>query len=160
MTVNPSASVPDAAPAQGWGNEDFSKESAPWSAEQVQQWRQNQPVLSLRRLFLWQALAGSGTALVAGWLTSSPVAAWSAAYGSLCVLWPAALFARGVLRRATVGAAVMNFFVWEAVKLGLTLVMLGLAPKLIAGLVWPALIAGLVVTMKASWVAVMFRRKV
>lgn len=104
-------------------------------------------------------MAGSAVALLAWWITANPVAGWSAAYGALCVLLPAALFARGVLRPAPVGVAVMGFFVWEGVKLALTFAMLAAAPKLLAGLVWPALLVGLVVTMKTSWVALMCRPK-
>jgi ATP synthase protein I len=131
-------------------------EVAPWTAEQVRQWRSGKQKLDVKRLFVWQSAAGLLACVVCGVLAGQS-AAWSAAYGSVCVLLPGALFARGVLRPAPVGVAVVNFFVWEAVKLALTLALLALAPKLVAGLVWPALLAGLVVTMKASWLAMMLR---
>lgn len=138
----------------GWDS--VEPELAPWTAGQVQQWRRGKQKLDVRRLFLWQLAFGVLTAVICGVLAGQS-SAWSAAYGAVCVLLPGALFARGVLRPAPVGVAVVNFFVWEAVKLALTLALLALAPKLITGLVWPALLAGLIVTMKASWLAMMLR---
>ena len=48
-----------------------------------------------------------------------------------------------------------GFFLWEMVKIALTVAMLIAAPRLVTELSWPAMLVGLVVTMKASWVAVM-----
>jgi ATP synthase protein I len=48
----------------------------------------------------------------------------------------------------------MGFLVWEFVKLGLSLALLLSAPVLVEDLSWPALLAGLVVTMKVVWLAV------
>ena len=48
-------------------------------------------------------------------------------------------------------AAVTGFFLWEMVKVGLVLAMLFAAPKLVTNLSWPAMLIGLVVTMKAVW---------
>ena len=48
-------------------------------------------------------------------------------------------------------AAVTGFFLWEMVKIGLVLAMLFAAPKLIMDLSWPAMLIGLVVTMKLVW---------
>jgi ATP synthase protein I len=45
------------------------------------------------------------------------------------------------------------------VKIGLTLAMLVAAPKLVLGLSWPAMLVGLVVTMKVYWVALLVRPK-
>jgi ATP synthase protein I len=45
------------------------------------------------------------------------------------------------------------------VKIGLTLAMLFAAPKLVTGLSWPAMLVGLVVTMKVYWVALLVRPK-
>jgi ATP synthase protein I len=52
----------------------------------------------------------------------------------------------------------LGFFVWEAVKVALTVAMLGLATRVIDELSWPAMLAGLVVTMKVYWVALAWRR--
>ena len=50
-------------------------------------------------------------------------------------------------------------FVWEFVKIILTLVMLFAAPRMVADLNWLALLAGFVVTMKASWLAMFWRHR-
>jgi ATP synthase protein I len=46
-----------------------------------------------------------------------------------------------------------GFFVWEAVKVVLTVALLFAAPALIVNLNWLALLAGFVVTMKVYWIA-------
>jgi ATP synthase protein I len=97
------------------------------------------------------------------WLVSDQ-AAWgkSAGYGALAVLIPAMLFARGLTRQqraSAPGAALAGMFVWEFVKIILTLVMLFAAPRVVADLNWLALLAGFVVTMKASWLAMFWQHR-
>ena len=53
----------------------------------------------------------------------------------------------------------LSFFVWELVKIAITVAMLFAAPRLVSGLNWLALLAGFVVTMKVVWVALLFRPK-
>ena len=127
------------------------------SAEEAAQWRQRHPLLSPWRIVAVQAAATALVALAA-WLWSSPVAAWSAGYGGLAVVLPAALLARGVQRRrATAGAAMAALMGWELVKIALTVAMLAAAPRLVPGLSWLALLAGMVVVMKTYWVALLVR---
>ena len=109
-----------------------------------------------------QAVAGLLVAL-AIWLVSDQ-AAWgkSSGYGALAVLVPAMLFARGLIRQQQAlapGAALAGMFVWEFVKIILTLAMLFAAPRVIADLNWLALLAGFVVTMKASWLAMFWQHR-
>ena len=133
----------------------------PMTAEQVAELRKHQPLLSVWRVVGVQAVLGL---LVAGlvWLVSERMAAvYSALYGALAVIVPAALFARGLTSRVAsvnAGAAVFGFFLWEIVKIGLTVAMLFAAPRLVNDLSWPAMLAGLVVTMKVYWVALGFRK--
>jgi ATP synthase protein I len=133
----------------------------PLSADQVAELRKRQPLLSIWRVLGVQAGLGL---LVAGvvWVVSGEMAAvYSAAYGALAVILPAALFARGLTSRLTkvnAGAAVFGFFLWELVKVSLTVAMLMAAPRLVNDLSWPAMLAGLVVTMKVYWVALGFRK--
>jgi ATP synthase protein I len=133
----------------------------PLSAEQAAELRKRLPLLSIWRVLGVQALLGL---LVAGlvWLISGRVAAvYSSLYGALTVIIPAALFARGLTSRVSAlnaGAAVFGFFLWEMVKIGLTVAMLFAAPRLVSDLSWPAMLAGLVVTMKVYWVALGFRK--
>ena len=132
------------------------------SAEEAQLLREQQPSVSPWRVVAWQLVVGVLVALVTWALTQNPAAGWSAAYGALAVLVPAALFARGLLRQrgaASAGAALAGFFVWEMVKIALTMAMLVAAPRLVMQLNWLALLAGFVVTMKVHWVAIWLRPK-
>lgn len=108
----------------------------------------------------YQMVTGVLAALLAWALTGQIRMAWSTGYGALAVVIPAAVFARGLTRQRKVahgGAALAGFFVWELVKIVLTVVMLFAAPGLIAELSWLALVAGFVLTMKVYWVAMWFR---
>lgn len=126
----------------------------PLTAEQARQWRESNPSLSLWRIVGWQVVAGALAALLAWGISGRPEVAWSTAYGALAVCLPAALMARGLSRRAGVaGAALAGFFVWELVKIALTVALLLLAPRLVPHLSWLALLAGFVVAMKVYWVA-------
>ena len=116
----------------------------------------------------WVALAGQAgggllTAVVC-WLTTGQVSiGWSALYGGAAVVLPGALFARGLTSRVTLmnpAAAVTGFFLWEMVKIGLVLAMLFAAPKLVSNLSWPAMLIGLVVTMKVVWLVIWLEAKV
>jgi ATP synthase protein I len=136
-------------------------EFTPLTAEQVQALRLAHPPLSVWRVVLAQALVGLVVAGVAGWWSGRASVGVSAGYGALTVVIPAALFARGMTSRLNalhVGAAILGFFVWEMVKIALTVAMLWLANRVIQDLSWPAMLVGLVVTMKVYWVALASRR--
>ncbi len=55
------------------------------------------------------------------------------------------------------GASAVSFMLWEMVKIGVSVVMLMLAPKIVQPLSWPALLVGLVLCMKVYWVALLWR---
>ena len=55
--------------------------------------------------------------------------------------------------------AAFGFFVWEAIKIAVSVGMLFAAPRLVADLDWLALLIGLVVTLKVYWVALLLRPK-
>lgn len=133
----------------------------PLTAEEAQQWRQRNPPVSPWRVVGGQVLVGTLVALLAWLLSGSPTVGWSAAYGALAVVLPAALFARGMARQQAApnaNAAMVGFFGWELAKLVLCIAMLAVAPRLVAGLSWLALLAGMVVTMKTYWIALLLRR--
>jgi ATP synthase protein I len=133
----------------------------PLTAEQVAELRKRQPLLSVWRVVGAQALLGLLVAVLVWFVSGLMAAVYSALYGALAVIVPAALFARGLTSRVAsvnVGAAVFGFFLWEMVKIGLTVAMLFAAPRLVSDLSWPAMLAGLVVTMKVYWVALGFRK--
>lgn len=134
----------------------------PLTAEEAQALRKQSPPISPWRVLGVQSLVGAVVALIAWSVTGQSGAGWSAAYGALAVIIPGAVFARGLTSRLTsvnAGAAMLGFFFWEAVKIALTVAMLVAAPKLIENLSWPALLVGLVITMKAVWVTLLMRPK-
>jgi ATP synthase protein I len=130
----------------------------PLTAEEAQRLRDRKPSISPWRVIAIQVAAGFLVALAAWGITGRQSLGWSAAYGALTVVVPAAVFARGLTGRLASlnpGTAVFGFFLWEMVKLALTMAMLIAAPRLVEGLSWPAMLIGLVVTMKAAWGAAM-----
>ena len=132
----------------------------PLTAQEAQEWRSRNPSISLWKIVAGQALAGLLVALVAWGLTERASVGWSAGYGALAVVVPAALFARGVLRHkasAHPRAAMVGFFGWEIAKIVLTVALLAAAPRLVPGLSWIALLVGMVVAMKTYWVALWVR---
>lgn len=133
----------------------------PLTAEQVAELRKHQPLLSVWRVVGVQVVLGLLVATLVWFVSGRMAAVYSAVYGALAVIVPAALFARGLTSRVAsvnVGTAVFGFFLWEMVKIGLTVAMLFAAPRLVNDLSWPAMLAGLVVTMKVYWVALGFRK--
>ena len=79
---------------------------------------------------------------------------WSLGYGALAVAVPAGVFARALRRGG--GATIL---LWEWVKLGLTVALLLAAPRLVPGLNWLALLAGVALATKMYWVAFAFARR-
>ncbi len=128
----------------------------PLTAQEARELRRKMPLLSVWRVVGVQISVGAVSALLAWWFTGKSVVALSVAYGALSVVIPAALFARGMTSPAAsvnVGAAAFGFLLWEIVKIGLTLAMLLLAPRVVSQVSWPAMLVGLVLTMKVYWVA-------
>ena len=132
---------------------------APLSAEEARRVREQNPPVSPWWVVVGQAGVGVVAALLAWAFTGRQNVGWSVAYGALAVLVPAAVFARGLTGRfssVNAGTAAVGFLLWEMVKVALTFAMLVAAPRLVAGLSWPALLIGLVLAMKVYWVALAF----
>ena len=137
---------------------DFS----PLTPEQAQRLIAQNPSLSVWWVLSAQLVVGVVAAMVAGLLTGQGASAWSAFYGCLAVVIPGALFARGLRSQFSSISAVtagFGFFVWEAVKIGVSVAMLAAAPRLVADLDWLAMLIGLIVTLKVYWLALGVRRK-
>jgi ATP synthase protein I len=131
----------------------------PLSAEEALRVREQNPPLSPWRVVAGQAGVGLVASLLAWAFTGKQNVGWSVGYGALAVLLPAAVFARGLTGRfasLNAGTAAAGFLVWEMVKIALTLAMLFVAPRLVVGLSWPALLVGLVLAMKVYWIALAF----
>lgn len=156
VTKMTDAAVDRAARASGHEDETERDDFKSLTREQAQQFRKDHPQVSLWHVLAGQFVAGLLVALLAWLLTGRSSAGWSALYGSLAVVVPAALFARGLTGKVwsmNPGTAVAGFFLWEMVKVALTLAMLFAAPRLVSMLSWPIMLVGLVVTMKVSWFA-------
>lgn len=132
----------------------------PLTAEQAQELRERQPPVSPWRVLTGQATVGLALALATTGVSGRGELGWSVGYGVLAVVLPAAVFARGLRSRVSSvnpGSAVVGFLLWEMVKMALTVAMLFVAPGVVQPLSWPAMLAGLVVTMKLYWVALLWR---
>ncbi len=163
MTHSAAGPLVGRAIQQGDGWDEVEDEGVkPLTREQAQRLGAENPSLSPWAVVAGQAVVGVLVALAAWALTGRPGAGWSAAYGALAVVLPAAIFARGLTGRFSSlnqDTAVFGFFLWELVKIALTVAMLVAAPRLVAALSWPALLVGLLVTMKVYWVAMVVRPK-
>ncbi len=132
----------------------------PLSAEEARRLRERHPPVSPWWVVAGQAGVGLGAALVAWGLTGKQNVGWSAGYGALAVVIPAALFARGLTSRFSslnAASAAAGFLVWEMVKVASTIALIAAGPKLVRDLSWPAMLVGLVLAMKVYWVALAFR---
>jgi len=134
----------------------------PLTREEAQKLREAKPSVSPWAVLAGQLVVGVLVACVAWVLTGRQSVGWSALYGALAVVVPGALFARGLTSKVSSmnpGAAVAGFFLWEMVKIGLTVAMLFAAPRMVSDLSWPALLVGLVVTMKVVWLVLWFQSR-
>lgn len=164
VVVNPVDAWPDTA--DGGVEPDFK----PYTAAEAQAWRQRQPNDSVWRLVAWQIVLVLVVGVVSGLVTRSSVVVWSAVYGGCAVLLPTALMAYGLtssglaklLQAVWPGwskAALAGVLFWEGVKVLLVLALLWLAPRFVPGLNWLALVAGLVVVLKAYWLELYIRSR-
>lgn len=161
------SAVPRAVPSNGGNNaayDSFDKapEAAPrpLTREEAQKLRESSPSLSPWVVLAGQSVTGIVVALAAWLITGKQSTGWSAFYGALAVVIPGALFARGLMSKVSSmnpGAAVAGFFLWEMVKIGLAIAMLFAAPRLVPDLSWPAMLVGLVVTMKVVWLVLVLQ---
>jgi len=136
------------------GDEDAPFE--PLTADQARRLREQNPPVSPWWVIAGQGVVGFVTALAAWGLTGRQNVGWSAAYGAMAVVIPAAIFARGLTWRfssRSANGAAAAFMVWELVKIALTVAILVAAPRWVEALSWPGLLAGLVLTFKVYWVA-------
>ena len=141
-----------------WRNDSFK----PLTREEAQKLSEAHPSTSPWWVLTGQLVIGTLAACVAWVLSGESRVGWSVLYGALAVVVPAALFARGLMSKVSSmnpGAAVAGFFLWEMVKIGLTIAMLFAAPRVVPDLSWPAMLVGLIVTMKVVWLVLWFRSR-
>jgi ATP synthase protein I len=131
----------------------------PMTRAEAEAFRRDHPVLSPWRVIGAQAALGA-VAVAAAAIVGGRIAALSAAYGAAVVVVPGALVARGATSRLSslspvVSAASMLW--WGYVKMALSVAMLVLAARIVPGLVWPALLASMVLCMLSYWFALLWR---
>jgi len=139
---------------ESWDEPNDETPVTPLTAEQAQQLRGR-----IRQVSAWwivgaQAGVGLLVSAIAGAWWGNAAIGWSLAWGALSVALPAGVFARALSRGA--GSMVL---LWEWVKLGLTVALLLAAPRVVPGLNWLALLAGVVLATKMYWVAFVFARR-
>jgi ATP synthase protein I len=132
----------------------------PLTREEASVLRRKHPPVSPWRVLAMQGLVGVGVAVLAMVLTRQVQVAWSALYGGVVVVLPGALMALGVTGRfagTTPTGAAAGFLFWEMVKIGVTVALLLLAPVVVQGLSWLALLAAMVLCLKVYWLALLWR---
>lgn len=131
------------------------------SSEEARQWRTRQPLSPAWHPLAWQIGIGLIASTVIGLAWQSVMLSKSAAFGVFAVVLPNALLLRGMAgagKHWGPEALLLRLLVWELVKIALTIVILYSANKVLAEMSWPALLAGLVVTMKANWFVLAFQQ--
>jgi ATP synthase protein I len=141
--------------------QDDPEESPPrrWTRAEVDALRRAEPVLSPWRVIAAQLALGLVVA-VAVWLVAGRAAGVSALYGAAVVALPGALMARGATSRLSSISPVVSavsMLWWGFVKMGAAIVMLVLAPRIVEGLVWPAMLGAMVLCMQTYWFALLWR---
>lgn len=146
-----------------WKDEQEAPSAPPLTRAEVQGLLLRKPQVSVWRVVALQAAVGMVVALGA-WLASSgnwPVVL-SALYGAAIIAVPSALFALSIqlwLSKLKPGVAVYGFALGELLKIGLTIVLLFFAPRIIQPLSWAAMLIAVVVTLQVYWVALILRGK-
>jgi len=148
------------APLAGRFDDDVDEPAIqPLTRAEAEAFQRRYPTLSPWRVVAAQLVIGVLVALVAG-LLASRIGAVSAFYGAAVVFVPGALMARGATSRLSslspaISAASMLW--WSFIKIGLSVAMLALAARIIPGVVWPALLAAMVLCMQSYWFALLWR---
>jgi ATP synthase protein I len=144
----------------GWDDEVDEAPPKPLTRAQAQDLRAMNPSISPWRVVAVQAAVGVVVATLAWLFTGKTGVAWSALYGAAAVVVPAALMARGMTSRLSSmspGVSAVSFMSWEFVKIGVSVAMLMLAPRVVQPLSWPALLVALVLCIKVYWLALYWR---
>ncbi|MFZ2650318.1 MAG: ATP synthase subunit I [Burkholderiaceae bacterium] len=152
-------------PANGTARNGFEDEldDAPvraWTRAEAQALRASHPGVSPWRVVAAQVVVGAALAVLAWWLSGSAELVGSVLYGAATAVVPGALMARGMTRRlsnVTPGASAVGVLFWSLVKIGVSVLMLVLAPRLVQPLSWPALLAALVLCIAVYWFALLWR---
>ena len=130
------------------------------SFAEAQALRARNPGVSPWRVVGTQALVGAVVAALAWLITGAATVMGSALYGTATAVLPGALMACGMTSRFTSlspGVSGVSVMLWSLVKIGVSVLMLLIAPKLIQPLSWPALLAAFALCVQVYWVALLWR---
>ncbi len=129
------------------------------SRAEADAFRHSYPVLSPWHVVAAQMALGAFIGAVA-WAIAGEMAAVSAWYGAAVVVIPGALMARGTTSRLSTLSPVVSavsMMGWGFVKIAVSVAMLVLAARIVPGLVWPALLASMVLCLQSYWFALLWR---
>ena len=146
-----------------WADLEDEADKQPFKAltrEEAQALMARERSVSPWRVIAVQAVVGMVMAGLLWLITRRQDWAASVLYGAAAVVVPGALMARGVTSRlSSLAPAVsaVSVMLWEFGKIAVSVAMLALAPKLVPGLSWPALLVALIVCIKVYWVALLWR---
>ena len=130
------------------------------SRQEAQALRAKHPSVSPWRVVMAQAVVGGVVAALAWLITGDRAVGLSALYGAAVAVVPGALMARGMTSRLSgmsVGTGAVSFMLWEFLKIGVSVALLMLAPKLVQPLSWPALLVASAACFKVYWLALLWR---
>lgn len=114
--------------------------------EEAAAWRARNPMVSPWRVVAVQGAVGLVVAMFAWLLTGHLDVLGSALYGAATAVIPGALMARGMtspLSALSPVVSTVSVLGWGSVKLMASVALLGVAPKVVQPLSWPALLAAL-----------------
>lgn len=113
---------------------------------------------SMFRLVLLQGIAALLVTVIA-WIAGGGAAAWSALLGGAACVVPNGLFALrlAAAARRPQGTSAATFFVGEFLKIASTVALLLLIVWAYRDLVWLAMIAAVIVTLKSYLIALIWR---
>jgi ATP synthase protein I len=145
--------------AGAWDDDDNAYR--PLTRQQAEAFRDRHPQVSPWRVVAVQVTVGAVLVSLA-WLLFDDGAVWvSALYGAAVVAVPGALMARGATSanaRLSPMLGAFTFLSWAMVKIGFSVAMLLLAPRIVQSLSWPALLVAMVLCMQTYWLALLWRK--
>jgi ATP synthase protein I len=130
------------------------------SREEAADLARRQPALSPWWVVLSQIGVGAVVAVAIGMMSGSVIVMQSALLGAAVVALPGALMARGATSRLSSISpltSALSMMGWATVKLAASVGMLVLAPRIVPGLSWPAMLATLVVCTQTYGFALLWR---
>lgn len=158
----PAHKVQTSFSADRWADDEDELRQAPLTRQEAQDYLQRHPPVSVWWVIAAQVALGVVVAALAWWLGGDVSVGMSALYGAAVVVVPGALMARGATSpnsRTSPLVGAVTFLMWAVVKIGFSVLMLLLAPKIVQPLSWPALLVAMVLCMQSYWLALLWRRR-